>query len=1059
LDVSGDFKYERINTLLSLENNHHIIVLNLNAAIHYTIEPKLFYNSILRLKKNDDYDIEELTKKISYLGYNMHYTVRKTGDFSRRGSIVDIFPLNSLKPIRLDFFGDTIDTIKEFDPETQKSDNEIDNIEILPVSEFLLTDIEAEKASKKIKEDAINLSKEEEEKVNSDILDISLKRNLDTKSRYIKYMYDSYKTIFDYSKGYRLYLNDLSKIRDSYNLMEQDMLEYTKTLNGEFFNYKYYLLIEELEKMADIKSERLVDIFDNGIKFFLEENKEYKGNLDEAFKDLKLKYKDIPVILSIYNEARLTRIKDYMIDNQIPFANISDINRISKGMINLVTEVIPSVKFKDLLWIIDENALFEVKYDLRKPKYKSVYKNTSKISKYDELEINDYVVHYDYGIGKYLGIKALETNGIVRDYLNIEFDGGTLYVPLEQISRIEKYSASEAHAVKLTKLGTKQWENAKKRVRSKIKDISNDLIKLYANRENSIGFKHLPDTTEQVMFESDFSYELTKDQKRAIDDVKRDMESDKVMDRLVCGDVGYGKTEVALRAAFKAIMSGKQVALLCPTTILSRQHFLTFKERMESFGVEVALLNRFIKPSNVKKIKEDLLTGKIDMIVGTHKILAHDIKFKDLGLLIIDEEQRFGVLHKERIKEMKVNVDTITLSATPIPRTLQMSLAGIKQLSMIETPPKNRYPVQTYVLERNDAIIRDAIMRELSRGGQVFYLYNFTEDIENVAAHIKTLVPDARICIGYGKMDKDELEEVIEDFIDKKYDVIVCTTIIETGIDIPDTNTLIVHDANRLGLSQLYQLRGRVGRSNKIAYAYMMYEPRLILTDEARKRLETIKEFNELGSGFKIAMRDLAIRGAGDLLGSEQSGFIDSVGIEMYLHILDEEMGKIKKEESLGKVTYDPSLQTPRTNRHISDNYISNEDIKIEIHKKIDKLKTLSDLKNLTEELHDRFGDFSKEIDLYMYEKVFNELCKKLDIDHISDTQSQIILFMSKPMSNSMDGNLMFRLQNEISKELSLNYYNHMIQIIMDKRHYKDASYLYILVSYMDRLLKEMGKK
>ncbi|MBQ3773113.1 MAG: DEAD/DEAH box helicase, partial [Pseudobutyrivibrio sp.] len=535
------------------------------------------------------------------------------------------------------------------------------------------------------------------------------------------------------------------------------------------------------------------------------------------------------------------------------------------------------------------------------------------------------------------------------------------------------------------------------------------------------------DNLLQAELENDFEYELTDDQKKAIDDIKRDMETSRPMDRLVCGDVGYGKTEVALRAAWKAILGGKQVAVLAPTTILARQHFYTFKKRMEKYGARVELLSRFVPKKNQKAIIEDLAKGAVDLVVGTHRLLSEEVKYHDLGLLIVDEEQRFGVTHKEKIKALKVNVDCITLTATPIPRTLQMSVMGIKDLSMIETPPKNRYPIQTYVLERNDRIIQDAITREIARGGQVFYLYNRVETIMEMATKLHDLVPYARIGVGHGQLTKEALEDVITAFIDKEYDVLLCTTIIETGIDIPDTNTLIIHDADRLGLAQMYQIRGRVGRSSKIAYAYLMYEPRKVLTPEAEKRLETIREFNELGSGYKIAMRDLSIRGSGDLLGDEQSGFVESVGIDVYLKILQEEIDKKKHEGEISfeepkPVKEDISIVTPLVSRTIQKDYINSDDLRIEIHKKIDKINSLAGLHQLEDELTDRFGALDEELYLYMYEKLMKSYCKQIGIYKIDTKKpNEISFYIDRDNSKKKDGNLLFQEANK-RKYIRLGY-------------------------------------
>ena len=662
--------------------------------------------------------------------------------------------------------------------------------------------------------------------------------------------------------------------------------------------------------------------------------------------------------------------------------------------------------------------------------------------------------HYDYGIGKYLGLKTLENKGLKRDYIYIVYaNNSALYIPLEQINLIQKYANPEDREVKLNDLGSSAWSRAKMKVRKKVHDISEQLIKLYSSRSIAEGFQFEPDSTTQLEFEADFNYETTPDQEKAIIDVKRDMESPHPMDRLVCSDVGYGKTEVALRAAMKAVLSGKQVLVLAPTTILSRQHFLTFKERMDPYGVHVELLNRFVTAKKQREVLAKLKTGEVDVLVATHKGLSSEIEYKDLGLLVIDEEQRFGVTHKEKIKELKVNVDAITLSATPIPRTLQMSIVGIKDLSMIETPPKNRYPIQTYVLSRNDSVIADAIVRELSRGGQVFYMYNKVEDIESVAAHLHTLVPEARICIGHGKMNKDDLENTLIKFIDKEYDVLVCTTIIETGLDIPDTNTIIVHDSDRLGLSQLYQIRGRVGRSDKIAYAYLMYDPRKELTDKAIKRLEALKEFSDLGSGYKIAMRDLAIRGAGDLLGSEQSGFIESVGLEMYMKILEDEIkdrnGDLEKEENI-----DISMQEVYASRHIDDSYINNEDVKISIHKRIDKIERLSDLKALESELMDRFGLFNKDLEYYMYEKLFKNLCKKLNINKVdSKDPKKMVLYMKDYNNSNINAMNLFKIHDDTTRRIGLKCVSNDLVITFDKTNYPDQGYLKDLDIYLDNVL------
>ncbi len=1056
LNVSGDFKYERINTIYSLVKNEkkYIVVMNIHASIKYELNKDKWLNSIFTLKSGMDIEPNELMNKLASIGYKKTYTVTKTCEYSRRGEIIDIYPLNSTNPIRIDFFDTEIESIKEFDSDTQKSIRTINNIEIIPGEELFYSNDELDLALKKInqfKEDN-KLSLEESNKFDKDILDLTLNTNLENLTRYIDFFDSNKNNIIEYTDNRRVYFIDSSVNITSYNNMQSSLQDYCDSISGySLFKMNYYMNIDTLLKSVDYKSYHLEGSDDNSIDPFITSVNNYKGIEADIVKDINSLYKKSIVICTLNNELRLERLKDIFLNSSISYQVVKDIKNIKSGIVNIIYgEAYLSLSINDKsINILNEESLFENKYVLRKAKYKSTYKNTTKISHYNELKEGDYVVHFDYGIGVYKGLKTIESNGLKRDYLEITYNEDTLYVPLEQISRIEKYNAVEDE-VKITSLRTGQWEKAKERVRKKVRDISQDLIKLYANRNASVGFACDKDDRYQAEFENKFMYELTPDQAKAIDAVKADMESERVMDRLICGDVGYGKTEVALRAAFKAVMNSKQVALLCPTTILSKQHYNTFKSRMEEFGVTVELLNRFVPTKKQKEIIENLKEGKVDVIIGTHKLLSKDIVYKDLGLLVIDEEQRFGVTHKEKIKQLKVNVDTITLSATPIPRTLQMSIAGIKDLSTIETPPKNRYPVQTYVLKRNEAIIRDAILREIARGGQVFYMYNFVDTIYDVASKIQALVPEARVCVGHGRLEKEELEDVVNDFIDKKYDILVCTTIIETGIDIPDCNTLIVHDANRLGLSQLYQLRGRVGRSDRIAYAYMMYDPKITLNDTAVKRLETIKEFNELGSGYKIALRDLGIRGAGDILGSEQSGFITSIGLETYLEILNEEIDKIKNPN---KQVEEKKIFKSFSDRTISKDYIDNDDARIEVHKKIDKIRSLKDIEALSKELLDRFGKFDDSIKYYMYEKLFHKLLVKSGIDKVIDNDSSITLTYSKEATLKLDGNKMFETANNLNRDIKLSYHDNKISISLDKSELDNKQdYLVILDNYLTQI-------
>jgi transcription-repair coupling factor (superfamily II helicase) len=631
-----------------------------------------------------------------------------------------------------------------------------------------------------------------------------------------------------------------------------------------------------------------------------------------------------------------------------------------------------------------------------------------------------------------MGIVAITKGDIKKDYLQIKYkDDGKLYIPVEKIDLISKYSSNEGVVPKLNKLGGVEWQKTKMRIRSKIKDIADMLLKISAERAAQEGYAFSKDTEEQIEFESEFIYDETKDQLLTTKQIKEDMESKVPMDRILCGDVGYGKTEVAFRAMFKAVCNNKQVAYLCPTTLLSNQQYNNALERFKNFPVNIALLNRFTTPKETARIIEGISNKTIDIVFGTHRLLSKDIKFKDLGLLVIDEEQRFGVMHKEKIKEYKANVDVLTLSATPIPRTLQMAMVGLRNLSLIETPPVDRYPIQTYVLEENDYVIKDAIYKEISRDGQVYILYNNIEKIENKAQEIRNLVSDAKVVFVHGQMNKIEIENIMLDFINRKYDVLVCTTIIETGIDIPNVNTLIVIDADKFGLSQLYQIRGRVGRTNKIAYAYLMYNKRKVLSDIAVKRLSAIKEFTELGSGFNIAVRDLAIRGSGDILGSEQSGFIDTIGIELYTKMLNEEVNKLK---GINVEDEEQEDEQPLINveTHIEDSYVDIDEIKIEIHKKINEIDSYEKLLSVKNELEDRFGTISDSLLLYMHEEWFEKIAREKGIEKINQNKNSIELVFNSEFTSKIDINSLFQKAYEICKMFRFSYSNNKLKIILD---------------------------
>ena len=632
-------------------------------------------------------------------------------------------------------------------------------------------------------------------------------------------------------------------------------------------------------------------------------------------------------------------------------------------------------------------------------------------------------------------------------------DGDKLYIPVEKIDLISKYSSKDVSAPKLSKLGSKEWLKAKAKAKKKAEDMAEELLELYAIRESKEGFSFAKDSKEQIEFEKNFEYEETPDQLRVTEEIKKDMESSKPMDRLLCGDVGYGKTEVAFRAIFKCILSGKQAAILCPTTILSSQHAKNAIKRFIEFPINIALINRFVNKEKTKEILQKLKEGKIDLLIGTHRILSDDINFKDLGLLIIDEEQRFGVKHKEKIKKYKNSVDVLTLSATPIPRTLQMSIAGIRSLSLLETPPAKRYPIQTYVLAENNQIIKDAVYKELARGGQAFILFNDINNMQAKQKELQKIMPDVKIEIAHGKMEKYKLENTMISFTKGKFDVLLCTTIIETGIDIPTVNTLIIIDADKFGLSQLYQIRGRIGRSNKIAYCYLMYDNKKILTEVATKRLKVIKEFTELGSGFAIAMRDLSIRGAGDILGSTQSGYIDTVGTELFLEMLNEAVKKLEGKE----IIKEDERPTPliEVDTAIDDKYVSEEELKIEIHKKINNITSYKKLKEVKDELTDRFGQVSEKLIIYMHEEWFEKLASQIGIKNIKQTKNFIQIELDENLTNKIDGENLFYETSKLSRMFRFSMKNKKLIITLDTIKL-DKHFIYYLIDFMKIVEKNL---
>ena len=998
ISVSPEFKAERIDTLNKLINDDkYIVVTNLMGYLRYLPLPSLWKDSNVNISVNCDYDRDSLLNKLYNMGYIRDVLVNETGNIGVRGYVIDIFPIMEENPVRIEFWGDTVTSIKYFDVDTQRSISEIDNICIYPFTEFLLDDYSI---------DFINSQ---------------------------KYLanYGSVASIYDYINDGICFFSDYNLILNSYSTLVDTIMDYDA-------NYSADIKTNYMNSFTDIVIKHSVYImnFDNvvnksvkSLKFSINNIENYDNNYEKLKSDL-LNYvkNNKTVIICVLDKNMASRISNYLEIDDIIY---TDECNIIDGKINLIIKSIPRGFIYGNYIVISDVDIFSLGNTVKK--YKSKFKTGTRTSNILDINKGDFVVHEMFGIGIYDGLVTIPKNGMKKDYLKIIYaDDDILYIPVENIDRISKFSGKDGVGVKLNSLSNDNWQKKKGKVKAKLESIADDLLKVSADRELKVGFAFKKDDENQKMFDSGFVYTETPDQIKAINDIKREMESSKPMDMLLCGDVGYGKTEVAFRAMFKAVDSGKQVAYLCPTTILSNQQYTSCIERFKDFPVRIELLNRFVDKSRQKKIIDDLEKGLVDIVFGTHRLLSNDVKYRDLGLLVVDEEQRFGVTHKEKIKQYKSTVDVLTLSATPIPRTLQMSMSGVRSLSLIETAPQERYPIQTYVLEENNLVIKDAIYKELSRNGQTFILYNNVNNIETKVNEFRSLVPEAKIDYAHGQMNKINLENKMNNFINNKFNVLVCTTIIETGIDIPNVNTLIILDADRFGLSQLYQIRGRIGRSNKIGYAYLMYGKNKFLTDTAIKRLDVIREFTELGSGFKIAMRDLSIRGAGDILGREQSGFIDSIGIELYLKMLNEAVRKSKGEKIIEEDTKKNDKPLIEVSTHISDSYISDVELKILIHKKINEVKDETTLNDIRDELSDRFGKISEEMEIYMYEEWFEKIAKSLGINKVVTMKNNIDIELPCELSSKIDGERLFNDAYSISKMFRFLYKDSSIHIILD---------------------------
>lgn len=961
---SSELLYMRLNLINSIfDGKKKIIIVHLNSYIKKLPNINKYNANKIKLKIGDKINRDEIVKKLIEIGYKKESMVYDTSEFSVRGFVIDVFPINEDNAIRIEFFDDEIEKIKYFDVNTQISIKETNVINI-----------------NSIKED----------------------------------FGDNNTSIRDYLKDGLVIYNNYNQILNQEKLIKPQLT--------------YLDLTSSVFKVADLSSS--TDIHIDTINNKDSQIDIYAKSIDNFNSNKELFFEDI-----IKNKGILfTNNKNLMKDIQNNDIHIKiEKNTLNKGFVY-------------------KNNYYYSEFDLY-PKNLNVNltknnKNNSAIMSIDNIKIGDYVVHKKSGIGIYMGIKTLEKNGLKKDYILIQYKGNDkLYMPVEDITRLYKYASKEGARPTINKLNSIEWTKTKLRIKERIKSITGELLNIYKQRSLSTIEPFNIDEESQINFESEFEYEETIDQLKSSEEIKNDLEKSKPMDRLLCGDVGYGKTEVIFRAMFKTIINNKQAAYLCPTTVLSHQQYSSAIERFKNYGVNIDLINRHFTNKQIQDKLKKLKEGKIDIVFGTHRLLSSDVIFKDLGLLVIDEEHRFGVEQKEKIKKMKSNVHVLSVSATPIPRSLQMSLVGLRDFSLIESAPKNRYPVQTYVIEHNDMLIREAILKEMERKGQTFIIYNNIKNMDNTYDKYKKLIPEAKICYAHGRMSKNEMQDIIYDFTNKKYDVLISTTIIENGIDIPNANTIIVIDSDRFGLSQLYQIRGRVGRSDRIAYSYLMYRKEKILNSLALKRLEAIKEFTELGSGYKISMRDLAIRGAGDILGKEQAGFIDSVGVDMFLDLIKEESLGITEEE-VEKETVPIEVET-----HIGKEYTDEEEIIIDMHKKINLITNKQELIDSLNIIRDRFGYTNSKLELYAHEKYIEKMVTDLKIKITENDNLKISLKISKKTLSNLNIEKLFVGSTKISTKFNFLYKNESVFITLLKATL-ERNYLY----YIEELLELINK-
>ncbi|VMS38943.1 transcription-repair coupling factor [Streptococcus pneumoniae] len=1044
-----------------------ILVCNIAASRLILPSPNAFKDSIVKISVGEEYDQHAFIHQLKENGYRKVTQVQTQGEFSLRGDILDIFEISQLEPCRIEFFGDEIDGIRSFEVETQLSKENKTELTIFPASDMLLREKDYQRGQSALeKQISKTLSPILKSYLEEILSSFHQKQSHADSRKFLSLCYDKTWTVFDYiEKDTPIFFDDYQKLMNQYEVFERDLAQYfTEELQNSkaFSDMQYFSDIEQI-----YKKQSPVTFFSNLQKGLgnLKFDKIYQFNqypMQEFFNQFSFlkeeieRYKkmDYTIILQSSNSMGSKTLEDMLEEYQIKLDS-RDKTNICKESVNLIEG-----NLRHGFHFVDEKILLITEHEIFQKKLKRRFRrqhvsNAERLKDYNELEKGDYVVHHIHGIGQYLGIETIEIKGIHCDYVSVQYQNGDqISIPVEQIHLLSKYISSDGKAPKLNKLNDGHFKKAKQKVKNQVEDIADDLIKLYSERSQLKGFAFSADDDDQDAFDDAFPYVETDDQLRSIEEIKRDMQASQPMDRLLVGDVGFGKTEVAMRAAFKAVNDHKQVVILVPTTVLAQQHYTNFKERFQNFAVNIDVLSRFRSKKEQTATLEKLKNGQVDILIGTHRVLSKDVVFADLGLMIIDEEQRFGVKHKETLKELKKQVDVLTLTATPIPRTLHMSMLGIRDLSVIETPPTNRYPVQTYVLEKNDSVIRDAVLREMERGGQVYYLYNKVDTIVQKVSELQELIPEASIGYVHGRMSEVQLENTLLDFIEGQYDILVTTTIIETGVDIPNANTLFIENADHMGLSTLYQLRGRVGRSNRIAYAYLMYRPEKSISEVSEKRLEAIKGFTELGSGFKIAMRDLSIRGAGNLLGKSQSGFIDSVGFELYSQLLEEAIAKRNGNANANTRTKGNAELILQIDAYLPDTYISDQRHKIEIYKKIRQIDNRVNYEELQEELIDRFGEYPDVVAYLLEIGLVKSYLDKVFVQRVERKDNKITIQFEKVTQRLFLAQDYFKALSVTNLKAGIAENKGLMELVFDVQNKKDYEILEGLLIFGESLLE-----